>query len=312
MKKYCFGIDVGGTTVKCGLFQIDGTLVDKWEIPTNTEEEGSKILPDIAHTINNKISEKQIDKEEVAGIGLGVPGPVDCDGVVLIAVNLKWGRKDVAKELSDLTGIPVQAGNDANVAALGEMWKGGGEGTKNLILVTLGTGVGGGIIVNGKIISGSHGAGGEIGHAPIALDIEDTCNCGNKGCLELVASATGIVRLANRALNKDQETKTVLREQNLSAKAVFDAYKQDDLMAKAIIEEFAEYLGIALANYTVVVDPEIIVLGGGVSKAGEVLTQVVQKAFDQYAVCFCKGTPIVLAKLGNDAGIYGAARMVLD
>ena len=196
MKEYCFGIDIGGTTVKCGLFRTDGEVLDKWEIPTRTEQNGVNILPDVAEAIGKKIREKQLDKDKIAGVGVGIPGPVNESGELPYAVNLHWGYVNLTKELEDLTGLPVKAANDANVAALGEMWKGGAAGYQNVILVTLGTGVGGGIIVNGKIISGSHGAGGEIGHVHVEDGIEDACNCGNKGCLVQVASATGIVRLA--------------------------------------------------------------------------------------------------------------------
>ena len=179
MGKYCFGIDVGGTSVKCGLFQTDGVLVEKWEIPTRKENSGEAILPDIAKTILDKIAERKLDKEEIDGVGIGVPGPVNERGAVPCAVNLFWGFKEVTKELTELTGLPSKAGNDANVAALGEAWKGAAAGAKNVILVTLGTGVGGGIIVDGMIVGGAHGAGGEIGHAAVDHEVKEACNCGN-------------------------------------------------------------------------------------------------------------------------------------
>lgn len=310
MKNYCFGIDVGGTTVKCGLFKTDGTLVDKWEIVTNTANGGEKILPDVADTIKAKIAESGIAVDDIAGIGIGVPGPVKEDGTLDGAVNLHWGFHDIVKEMEEMTGLSTKAGNDANVAALGEMWKGGGAGYPNVLMVTLGTGVGGGIIVNGKIITGAHGAAGEIGHAHVDDSITEPCNCGNRGCLEQVASATGIVRLAKEELSKNtEETQLTLKE--LSAKTVFDAYKAKDAVAEKIVRRFANYLGTALAAFTCVVDPDIIVIGGGVSKAGEVLVDVVGNYFREDAFPACKNIPIVLAKLGNDAGIYGAAKMVL-
>lgn len=183
MKDYVFGIDVGGTTIKCGLFQADGTLLEKWEIPTRTENNGDQILPDVAKTVLKKIKEKGIAKEDVAGVGIDLPGPVNEKGEIAVAVNLNWGYKDIVAELGGaLGGIPVKAANDANAAALGEMWGGGGRGTKNLIMVTLGTGVGG-IIVDGKIVAGAHGAGGEIGHACVDPTETAVCNCGNRGCL---------------------------------------------------------------------------------------------------------------------------------
>ena len=188
MKTYCFGIDVGGTSVKCGLFHTDGTLVEKWEIPTRTENNGQNILPDVAETINAKLAEKNIDKADVEGVGIGIPGPINSRGEAACAVNLYWGFTPVAQILGDLTGLKAQAGNDANVAALGEAWKGAAAGAQNIIMITLGTGVGGGIIINGKILAGSHGAGGEIGHALVVRGEEEKCNCGNHGCLEVMIS----------------------------------------------------------------------------------------------------------------------------
>ena len=311
MKKYCFGIDVGGTTIKCGFFNIDGDVLDKWEIVTRTDNEGVNILPDVAKSVLDKIEEKGISKEEVAGIGIGIPGPVKKNGTVEAAVNLHWGFKDIVKEVSDITGLLVKAGNDANVAALGELWRGGGIGRNSLIMVTLGTGVGGGIIIDGQIVAGAHGAGGEIGHAPTDAQVEKPCNCGKYGCLEQVASATGIANLARAELAVNK-TKTLLDPNHVNAKTVFDAYKENDEVATIIVDRFAGYLGKALATFAVVADPEVIVIGGGVSKAGPVLTECIAKYYKKYAFTSCKETPIVLAELGNDAGIYGAAKMVLE
>lgn len=314
MGNYCFGVDVGGTTVKCGLFRTDGTLLEKWEIPTRVEDGGKNIIGDIGAALLEKMEKKQLNREDLVGIGMGVPGPVDQNGVVPGAVNLHWGRKDLPAELGGLTGLPVWAGNDANVAALGEMWKGGGAGTKNLILATLGTGVGGGIIVNGHIVTGSHGAGGEIGHCRVNRQEEEACNCGNKGCLEQYASATGIARLARRKLESSGDA-SVLRDmdpEKITAKDVFDACKAGDSLAVQVIDQFAGYLGNALAVFATVVDPEVIVLGGGVSKAGDLLIEVVKKVFREDAFYVSKEIPIVLAKLGNDAGIYGAAKLAID
>ncbi len=309
MKKYCFGIDVGGTSIKCGLFCVDGTLEEKWEIPTNTENQGAAILPDIAASIQAKMREKGIAKENVAGVGIGVPGPVNKDGEIPRAVNLNWGYKHISKEMEALTGLVAKAGNDANVAALGEAWKGGAAGASQVILATLGTGVGGGIIIDGKIVSGAHGAGGEIGHANMEPEEPESCNCGNHGCLEQMASATGIVRLARQAL-KESGQDSLLRKGEVSAKAVFDAYKEGDALADRVVERFAAYLGRALAIFACVVDPEVILLGGGVSRAGEPLVQAVQREYKKAAFSPCKDTPIKLAALGNDAGIYGAAKLV--
>ena len=300
--KYCFGVDIGGTTVKLGLFTTEGEIVDKWEIKTRTENQGEAVLPDIAAALNEKLEEKQIPKDEVEGIGVGVPAPVDSEGVVQNTANLGWGYKEVKREMEELSGMKAEIGNDANVAALGEMWLGAGKGRKNIIMVTLGTGVGGGIIIDGKPLVGAHGAGGEIGHLCVNYEETDHCGCGNTGCLEQYASATGITRLANIRLAKDDKA-SVLRGQEVSAKTVFDAVKADD--------EFGKYLGHAMANLAAVADPSAIVIGGGVSKAGEVLLQYVEKNFKEKAFFANKDTEFVLATLGNDAGICGAAKLIL-
>lgn len=310
MKKYCFGVDVGGTTVKMGLFNIEGEVLDKWEIKTHTENGGKDILPDIAAAVNAKLEEKQISKEEVAGVGCGIPGPINEEGIVPHTANLGWGYKEVSRELSELTGLNCKGGNDANVAALGEMWKGGAAGYKNVVMVTLGTGVGGGIIIGGKILTGSNGAGGEIGHLHVDDDIPGHCGCGNQGCLEQVASATGIVNLAYQALSASDKP-SVLREGEVTAKTVFDAVKADDELAKEIAERFGKYLGTALANIAAVVDPEAIVIGGGVSKAGPILLAYVEKYYQKYCFKSCKNVKFALATLGNDAGIFGSAKLVL-
>lgn len=308
---YCFGIDIGGTTVKLGLFDVDGTIVDKWEIVTHTENEGEAILPDVAAAVNAKMTEKGIEKEQVIGIGVGVPAPVSEDGIVNGTANLGWTYKEVKRELEESTGLRVKVENDANVAALGEMWKGGGRGHKDMIMVTLGTGVGGGVIVRGHILSGAHGAGGEIGHLCVNYEETDSCGCGNHGCLEQYASATGIVRLAKKKLASWQG-ETLLEAENVSAKSVFDAVKEGDQAASEVAEEFGEYLGHALANLAVVTDPSAIVIGGGVSKAGEILLKFIEKPFMDRAFFANKKVIFALAELGNDAGICGAAKLVLD
>lgn len=312
MGTYCFGIDVGGTTVKCGLFRTDGTLVEKWEIPTRTENKGEAILPDVAAAIDAKIAERGINKEDVEGVGIGIPGPISEDGDAFCAVNLYWGFTPVARQLGELTGLKAKAGNDANVAALGEAWKGAAAGAKNVVLVTLGTGVGGGIIVNGRIVSGHHGAGGEVGHAAMDHNETESCNCGNKGCLEQVASATGIVRVAQKELAACSDDSVLRDLKHISAKNVLDAFKDGDPVAVRIMDKVGDTLGGALAVFSCVVDPETIVVGGGVSKAGQPLIDCIQKFYKKYAFPLCKETPIVTAKLGNDAGIYGAARLVLQ
>ena len=312
MGKYVFGVDVGGTTVKLGLFDESGMVLDKWEIPTRTESSGVNILPDIATSIQSKMSEKAIAEEDVAGVGVGAPGPVDGNGIIHKAVNLGWSEMNLKKELTQLLGgMRVEGGNDANVAALGEMWKGGGQGYENLVAVTLGTGVGGGIIINGKIMTGATGSGGEIGHIHVEDEETEACGCGNYGCLEEYASATGITRLANRKL-KQSDKDSVLRNGEVSAKAVFDAVKAGDELAIEIAKQFGDYLGKGLAVIAGVINPEIFVIGGGVSKAGDVLFDYIRPSFDKTVFHGCKDTKFALATLGNDAGIYGAAKMVLD
>ncbi len=311
MDKRIFAADIGGTTVKLGMFTIEGELLDKWEIDTRKENNGGFILPDIAASIKAKMESENIAKEDVIGIGVGAPGPVDKNGVIYKAVNLGWGVLNIKEELEKLTGVTVMAGNDANVAALGEMWKGGGEGYSDLVVVTLGTGIGGGVIIDGRIVTGYKGAGGEIGHIHINDDETEVCGCGNKGCFEQYASATGIARLANRKLGSSNED-SVLRKCEINAKTVFDAVKAGDKLAMEIAEEFGEYLGKGLANVADVTNPEVFVIGGGVSKAGQVIIDYGQKNFKKYVFHACRDAKFVLAKLGNDAGIYGAAKLALN
>lgn len=311
MKKYVFGVDVGGTTVKMGYFDIEGNLIEKWEIPTRTEDKGVNIIPDIAGSILVKLAQKDIDKKEVAGVGIGVPGPVKEDGTVLVAVNLGWDKRNTNEQLEDLLGIPVKTANDANVAALGEMWRGGGQGYDDVVAVTLGTGVGGGVIIGGKVIAGSNGAGGEIGHIHLEDNESEECGCKGHGCLEQYASATGVVRLAKKKL-ADSSKPSVLRDDEVTAKAVWDAVKADDELAKEVANIYGEYLGKGLAAVAAVVNPQVFVIGGGVSKAGRVVIDYMEPYFDKYAFPGTKNAKFVLAKLGNDAGIYGAAKLVLS
>lgn len=312
MKKYGFGVDVGGTTVKMGFFETSGKLLSKWEIKTDTEDGGTNILSDIALAIDNKLAQEAISKSDVQGVGIGVPGPVRSNGVVNGCVNLGWGTVDVASELGKLTGLPVKVGNDANVAALGEMWQGGGKGSRDVIMVTLGTGVGGGIICDGKIVAGFNGAGGEIGHITVNKEEIEPCNCGQYGCLEQYTSATGIVRMAKRKLNRSTEETTLRKFETLTAKDIFDEARAGDAIAKELVEELGDTLGSTLSNIACVVDPEIIVVGGGVSKAGEILIETIQRHFIEGCFYACKNTKFALATLGNDAGIYGCMQMMLD
>lgn len=309
--KYCFGVDIGGTTVKIGLFQEDGKIQEKWEVKTRTEEKGCNILPDIAKSLMEHLKKNAILKDDVIGIGIGVPAPITEEGIVKATANLGWDYKNVRQEMEELTGFHTATGNDANVAALGEMWLGGGRGCKNMIMVTLGTGVGGGIIVGGKILTGAHGAGGEIGHLCVNYEETEQCGCGNRGCLEQYASATGITRLAKKKLEKTDRT-TILKNGPVNAKTVFDAVKAGDQIADEIAVEFGKYLGYALANLAAAVDPAVIVIGGGVSRAGQVLIPYIEKPYKERVFFANENVSFALAELGNDAGICGAAKLVLD
>lgn len=306
MEKYYIGADVGGTTVKLGMFSRTGELVEKWEIPTRVENEGENILPDVAASIEEKRAEKD---GNIMGIGIGIPGPVTDDGIVLKCPNIHWPVFNVRDKVIDLTGVgSVKIGNDANVAALGEMWRGGGRGYDNIVMVTLGTGVGGGVILGGKILTGSMGAGGEIGHMKVNMEETETCGCGGRGCLEQYSSATGIVRMAKKELKRDS-CLAVLDE--ITAKDVFDGAKAGDSYCLYIVDRFAKYLGVALANASSVVDPEAFVIGGGVSKAGDIIIKNIEKYYNDNVLYALRDKKFHLAELGNDAGIYGAVRMVL-
>lgn len=313
MKKYAYGVDIGGTTIKMGFFDTMGELIDTWEIPTRTENGGELILSDIAKAIEENNTKNSITNDDVEGIGMGVPGPVGEDGTVYKCVNLGWGVFNVESTLSELCGgLKVKAGNDANVAALGEMWMGGGKGYQNVVMVTLGTGVGGGIIRDGKIVSGANGAAGEIGHIPMVDDEEVTGGCGKKGCLEQYASANGLVSVAEKyiASHRDVATKLSL-DAGFTAKDVCDAAKEGDAAALAAVEYSMGLLGKALATISCVVDPEVFVVGGGLSKAGDIIINTAKESFKANAFHASRETEIKLATLGNNAGMFGGVKMVI-
>ena len=313
MSKVCFGVDIGGTTVKMGMFDEQGVLKTQCEIPTRKEDGGKLIIPDICAKITEILTVNNLTKSDVIGVGLGIPGAVTDDGTVLKCVNLGWDIFNVGDKFKEIFGeVNVNCGNDANVAALGEMFKGSGEGTKDMVMITLGTGVGGGVIIGGKIITGVNGAAGEIGHMPMCDDETDTCGCGKKGCLEQYGSATGVVKITKRLL-ATKDTPSKLRDmENFTAKDVFDFAKEGDLLANEAVEELGKYLGKAAAHISCVVNPETFVIGGGVSKAGQFLLDRIEKYFKEYAFFASRDTKFVLASLGNDAGIYGAAALILS
>ena len=310
--RYGFGIDLGGTTVKIAYFDEKGTMLDKWEIPTVTADGGKQILPDIAASVLAYIDENKICKESILGLGIGVPGPVSGKGVVNKCVNLGWGVFNIAEELTKLTGFPVKAGNDANVAALGEFWKGGGMGCNNVVFITLGTGVGGGIVIEGNLLHGAHGSGAELGHMVINRNETVPCNCGKYGCVEQYCSATGIVRMAKNYLSANAVSSSLNAVENLTCKDIFDAAKAGDEAAGAILEQVYALLGEFLGNVCSVVNPEMVVIGGGVSKAGQVLIDGVVPHFKKYVFHAASKVDFALASLGNDAGAYGAFKLALD
>ena len=311
MLKYGYGVDLGGTTVKIAFFDETGVMLEKWEIPTVTENNGAQILPDIAVAIKEHIASKELKKEDLIGVGIGVPGPVNHDGVVNRCINLGWGVFNVAQQLSELLDLPAKAGNDATVAALGECWKGGGAGCRNMVFVTLGTGVGGGIIAEGHVLYGQHGSGAEFGHTVVNRDETEVCPCGNKGCVEQYCSATGVVRMAKKALESGQ-TSSLRDLKKITCKDVFDAGKAGDPVALQVLEQFNAYLGECLANVCSTVNPEVVVIGGGVSAAGQIILDGLKPYFKMHVFHAAGDVQFRLAQLGNDAGAYGAFKLILD
>jgi glucokinase len=314
MKEYAFGIDLGGTTAKVGLFTTSGVLIEKWEVPTDPSDQGVNILPNLAAAVQAKMAEKSLTAEQIEGVGIGVPGPVkDASIVPIVCANLGgWGQRNVAEDLGTLLGgIPVKVGNDANVAALGEIWMGTAKGCRSAVMVTLGTGVGGGVIVDGKVIDGAHGAGGEIGHITVNRSETAVCGCGKRGCLEQYSSATGVVRGMKKLLDENPDETCILRGTEFAAKDVFDAARNGNKLAQREVDEMADTLGLALSIISETTDPEMFLLGGGVSRAGDILLNAVTARFKEYSFPSCRPTPIKQASLGNDAGIYGAVRLIV-
>jgi len=313
MKPYAFGVDIGGTTVKIGLFTTAGEMVEKWEIPTRTENNGEDILPDVAASIRMKLQEKEISAQEVEGVGMGVPGPVGADYTVYKCINLGWGVFNLKERMNALLPeIPnVAAGNDANVATLGELWQGGGKGYDSAVMFTLGTGVGGGVVIGGKIVAGANGGAGEIGHMTVEPDESVRCNCGKYGCLEQYASANGIVRLANTMLTRYDKPSRLRKMEKFTSKDICDLAREGEEMACAIVDKCGEYLGRAMSYVSCTTDPDVFTLGGGMGRAGDIVTEPCLKYFRRYAFHVSAGTTIVIAKLGNDAGMYGCVKMIL-
>lgn len=314
MKEYAFGIDLGGTTAKIGLFTTTGDLLEKWEVPTDTSDQGARILPNLAAAVQDKMAQRSLRPDQIEGVGLGVPGPVqDSSVVAIVCANLGgWGDCDAGAQLSQLLGgLRVQVGNDANVAALGEIWMGAAKGCRSAVMVTLGTGVGGGVVADGKLIEGAHGAGGEIGHITVNPQETAQCGCGKHGCLEQYSSATGVVRCMNKLLEQNPDVPCTLRGRDFAAKDVFDAARSGDKLAQQEIEDMTLTLALALGNIAAITDPEMFLVGGGVARAGDVLLEPLSRHYQANAFLSCRNTPIRLASLGNDAGIYGAVRLIV-
>ena len=314
MKEYAFGIDLGGTTAKIGLFTTTGDLLEKWEVPTDTSDQGARILPNLAAAVQDKMAQRSLRPDQIEGVGLGVPGPVqDSSVVAIVCANLGgWGDCDAGAQLSQLLGgLRVQVGNDANVAALGEIWMGTAKGCRSAVMVTLGTGVGGGVVADGKLIEGAHGAGGEIGHITVNPQETAQCGCGKHGCLEQYSSATGVVRCMNKLLEQNPDVPCTLRGRDFAAKDVFDAARSGDKLAQQEVEDMTLTLALALGNIAAITDPEMFLVGGGVARAGDVLLEPLSRHYQANAFLSCRNTPIRLASLGNDAGIYGAVRLIV-
>ena len=311
---FVFTADIGGTSIKLGLFQADGTLLEKWEIPTRTQNNGEAVLPDVAHAISQKMEQHVITAEQVLGIGIGVPGPVDADNNVFCCENLGWGTFNVTQHMNELLpAIPnVAAGNDANLATLGELWMGGGRGFRSAVMFTLGTGVGAGVVVDGRVVSGANGAAGEIGHMTVEPDETVPCSCGKCGCLEQYASANGIVRLAKRMLASCDTPSALRSTDTYTAKDICDLARDGEEMAGAIFDRCARYLGLATSWVGDTVNPQVFIIGGGMSRAGTMLTDAIASYYRSFVYHPSKNTPFVIAQLGNDAGIYGCAKLVMN
>ncbi|MED3647506.1 ROK family glucokinase [Halalkalibacterium halodurans] len=313
--RWYVGVDVGGTTIKMAFLTTAGEIVDKWEIPTNKQDGGALITTNIADALDKRLSGHHKSKSDLIGIGLGAPGFIEMDtGFIYHAVNIGWRDFPLKDKLEEETKLPVIVDNDANIAALGEMWKGAGDGAKNMLLITLGTGVGGGIVANGNILHGVNGMAGEIGHITVIPEGGAPCNCGKTGCLETVASATGIARIATEGVTEHKESRLALdydKHGVLTAKDVFSAADASDAFALSVVDHIAYYLGFAIANLANALNPEKIVIGGGVSKAGDTLLKPIKQHFEAYALPrVADGAEFRIATLGNDAGVIGGGWLV--
>ncbi|WP_213585030.1 ROK family glucokinase [Paenibacillus sp. J2TS4] len=307
------GIDLGGTNIKVGVCDETGKLLHSYEGPTGTEEGADVILSRIEEYVRKLVSDASLSMDQIEGVGAGIAGFLDIpNGIVLESPNITPFRNiPLVQILEERLGKRVILNNDANVAALGEAWGGAGAGISNLVCYTLGTGVGGGIIIDGQIHQGFSSMGGELGHMQVVPDLEAiVCGCGQTGCLETVSSATGIVRMAKDAVERGDKTSLQLMEE-ITAKDVFTAAKTGDEVAVRIVNRAAYYIGRSMAMLAVVVNPQRFILGGGVSRAGDILFEPIREIFNRYTPAPGReGVDIVPAMLGNDAGMVGAAGLV--
>ncbi len=317
-EKKIIGIDLGGTSVKFAVVSTKGELIDKWNILTDITDNGNHITPSIINSLKTYMSDRRYTAKDFIGIGMGSPGTVNRhEGTVIGAYNLNWVTiQPVKEQIEQATGIPFFIDNDANVAALGEQWIGAGHNEPNVVFVTLGTGVGGGVIMNNQLLHGAIGAAGEIGHMTVDREGYE-CTCGKNGCLETVASATGVVRVAkDRAVDYSKESalkSQILGEETVDTKMIMDAAREGDVFATAVVDEISDYLGLACGNIANLLNPSTIVIGGGVSKAGEFLAEKIRERFSVYAFpTIREHTNIRIAELGNDAGVIGASSLVLN
>jgi len=316
--KNVIGIDLGGTTAKIGILTQRGDIIDKWSLDTDITKEGVNIVPNLVESINEHLKEKKLSADDFLGIGMGSPGTVDREeGTVIGAFNLNWKTLQPVREIiEEGTGIPFFIDNDANVAALGEQWLGAGNKEPNVAFITLGTGVGGGLIIDNSLIHGALDAAGEIGHVTVEPGGYE-CTCGKKGCLEQYASATGVVRIA-RDMIAEYTSESLLKDkinnnETVDSKVIFESAKAGDTFAEQVVDRFVYYLSLALGNVANLLNPSTIVLGGGVSQAGTYLADKVSKEVRTFTFPTIRDvTKIKIAELGNNAGMIGAASLVLN
>ena len=311
MTYYC-GVDIGGTSTKIGLFSWEGKLLERIEIPTPKASEPTGLLEDIYCEIIKFTKTYEFEKKDILGIGILAPGPVNEDGILYGTVNIGWGTIALGKMAEEMWGIsPVAIGNDGTGAALGETLFGIGVGVEDVVMITIGTGIGGGVVLKGKSIQGIVGIAGEIGHMTVNPFETNHCTCKKMGCVEQYASATGMVRMAKEVLEKE-DTPSILRDKIVSAKSILDGAKKGDSIAVRIVREASKYLGIALANTCYVVDPQLIIIGGGVSLAGDFFLDMIKEEYQKQVFPHAREKAFALARLGNDAGIYGGMAMVFN